>query len=361
MDDRQNQIGSFIKKQREKNKLSQNKLAELLYKDRTVISKWENDKLTPSINDIISLSKIFNISIEELLSGKEITDDNKNEIHTNFNNYLIKQNNKLKKLKLLTLILFLIVLIVLIGFFLYYFYNSYKTTKVFRVYGETENYTLDTSLLIITRERSYLKLGNISDMNGKEIKYIKLYYVTDDGKEKIIFEGEPNDVLTDFTGYDSGINFGNIKKLKDNLYISFDAGKKLKMKLNLQQDFVNDSLIFKDVAPITTGDIENNRNLYEPPKKILKNFKCNDTMCEKNIDDFTLYYDIQSEMFFVQTDNELIEYDVSNDVFVYYNNNEKSKITNFTVEHEKMNCFTKKCDEEKNIYNYYMKYINEYL
>lgn len=361
MDDRQNKIGSFIKKQREKNKLSQNKLAELLYKDRTVISKWENDKLTPSINDIISLSKIFNISIEELLSGKEITDDNKNEIHTNFNNYLIKQNNKLKKLKLLTLILFLIVLIVLIGFFLYYFYNSYRTTKVFRVYGETENYTLDTSLLIITRERSYLKLGNISDMNGKEIKYIKLYYVTDDGKEKIIFEGEPNDVLTDFTGYDSGINFGNIKKLKDNLYISFDASKTLKMKLNLQQDFVNDSLIFKDVAPITTGDIENNRNLYEPPKKILKNFKCNDTMCEKNIDDFTLYYDIQSEMFFVQTDNELIEYDVSNDVFVYYNNNEKSKITNFTVEHEKMNCFTKKCDEEKNIYNYYMKYINEYL
>ena len=41
----ENQIGSFIKKQREKKKLSQNQLAELLYKDRTVISKWENDKL----------------------------------------------------------------------------------------------------------------------------------------------------------------------------------------------------------------------------------------------------------------------------------------------------------------------------
>ena len=358
-----NQIGSFIKKQREKKKISQNKLAELLYKDRTVISKWENDKLTPSIKDIISLSEIFNISVEELLSGKEFNSKNQEEIHTNFNNYLINQNNKMKKLKKMTIILSLTILIVVIGFFIYYFYNSYKTTKIFRVNGEIDNYTLDTSLLIITRERSYLKLGNIFDINGNEIKHIKLYYVAEDGKEKLIFEGEPNDVITDFTGYDSGINFGNIKQLKDNLYVSFkgDDNKQIKMKLKLNQDFVNDSLIFKDKEPITTGDRIKDNNSYEIPSKISKNFKCNDTMCEKNINKFILYYDIFNKMFFVQNNSELIEYDVSNDIFVYYNNDESAKITNFTVENKKMNCFTKKCDKEKNIYNYYINCIKKYL
>lgn len=357
----ENQIGSFIKKQREKKKLSQNQLAELLYKDRTVISKWENDKLSPSIKDIISLSEIFNISVEELLSGKEITNDNKNEIHTNFNNYLINQNDKMKKLKKIAIILSLIILFIIIVFLAYYFYNSYKTTRIYRVNGNSDNFQLDTSILVVTREKSYLKLGNITDNNGKTIKYIKLYTLNKDRKEQVIFEGEPNDVITDFTGYDSGINFDNINKLKDNLYISFDSGKKINIKLNLYQDFVNDSLIFKDKEPITTGDKTNDNNSYEIPSKISKNFKCNDTMCEKSIDKFILYYDIFNKMFFVQNDSELIEYDVSNYVFVYYNNNEKAKITNFTVENEKMNCFTKKCDEEKSIYNYYINYIKEYL
>ena len=121
---------------------------------------------------------------------------------------------------------------------------------------------------------------------------------------------------------------------------------------------MNDSLIFKDVAPITTGDIEKNRNLYEPSKKISKDFKCNDTMCEKNIDDFTLYYDIQGEIFYVTNEEEVIEYDVTNKVFFYY---KEDGTNNFMVQNDKLDCYTKKCNKAKDIYNYYIKYINEYL
>ena len=355
----ENQIGSFIKKQREKKKLSQNQLAELLYKDRTVISKWENDKLTPSIKDIISLSEIFNISVEELLSGKEFNSKNQEEIHTNFNNYLINQNNKMQKLKKIVIILLLIVFFVLIGFLTYYFYNSYKTTKIFRIYGNTDNYQLNNGLLIITREKSYLNLGNITDNDGKTIKYITLYYLNEDKENKIIYQGEPDNIINDFTGYDSSINFGNIKKIKDNLYVSFkvDDEKQIKMKLELNQDFVNDNFIFKDMEPISAEEIVDNKNIYEIPSKISENFKCNDTMCEKNIENFTLHYDIMGKIFYVQNDNEVIEYDVPNKAFIYYNTNN----VNFMIQNNKLDCYTEKCDSAKEIYNYYMKYIKKYL
>lgn len=359
MNNTQNQIGEFIKKQREKNKLSQNQLAELLYKDRTVISKWENDKLTPNIKDIISLSKIFNISVEELLSGKEITAKNKDEIHDNFNNYLITQNNRMKKLKKIIIILFVTILLVLIGFLIYYFYNSYKTTKIFRIYGNADNYKLNNGLLIITREKSYLNLGNITDNNGKTIKDITLYYLNKGKKKTIIYQGESDNVINDFTGYDSSINFGNIKELKNNLYISFTTNddKQIKMKLELNQDFVNDNLLFKNTEQVSKEKISENKNIYNIPSKISKNFKCNDTMCEKKIEDFTLYYDIMGKMFYVQNDSEVIEYDTPNKSFMYYNTNN----VNFMIQNNKLECYTEKCDNAKKIYNYYMKYIKKYI
>ena len=52
--------------------LTQEDLAKELYVSRTAISKWESGRGYPGIDSLKSISSYFSVSIDELLSGKEI-------------------------------------------------------------------------------------------------------------------------------------------------------------------------------------------------------------------------------------------------------------------------------------------------
>jgi len=58
-----------LKQYRELNGFSQEELADKLYVTRQTISKWENDKTYPDIHNLIALSVLFEISIDELVKG----------------------------------------------------------------------------------------------------------------------------------------------------------------------------------------------------------------------------------------------------------------------------------------------------
>ncbi|MGX7013578.1 helix-turn-helix domain-containing protein [Vagococcus silagei] len=58
-----------LKKYREKEQLSQEELAEKIYVSRQTISKWENDKTYPDIHNLIALSILFDITLDELVKG----------------------------------------------------------------------------------------------------------------------------------------------------------------------------------------------------------------------------------------------------------------------------------------------------
>lgn len=55
---------------RKANKLSQEKLAEIMNVSRQAVTKWEQGKSYPDINKLIELSNYFNISIDNLLKEK---------------------------------------------------------------------------------------------------------------------------------------------------------------------------------------------------------------------------------------------------------------------------------------------------
>jgi transcriptional regulator with XRE-family HTH domain len=61
-----------LKKYRELNLLSQEVLAEKIYVTRQTISKWENDKSYPDIHNLVALSILFAISLDELVKGDMI-------------------------------------------------------------------------------------------------------------------------------------------------------------------------------------------------------------------------------------------------------------------------------------------------
>ncbi len=63
------EIGTKIKEQREQKNWSQDDLAEILNISRQSISKWELNKVYPSIDMLIKMSDLFDISLDELIKG----------------------------------------------------------------------------------------------------------------------------------------------------------------------------------------------------------------------------------------------------------------------------------------------------
>lgn len=51
---------------RKKNKLSQNKLAELANVNQTTIARWENEEISPSLDNILDVADALNISVANL-------------------------------------------------------------------------------------------------------------------------------------------------------------------------------------------------------------------------------------------------------------------------------------------------------
>lgn len=63
------ELGKQIKKYRSEKALSQDALAEKIYVSRQTISNWENDKSYPDVNSLVLLSKVFNVSLDQLIKG----------------------------------------------------------------------------------------------------------------------------------------------------------------------------------------------------------------------------------------------------------------------------------------------------
>ena len=75
-----NKIGEFIAIERKKLNLTQSKLASKLFVSEKTISKWENGNGVPDTNSLPKLCEIFNVSLNELLSGSRIsTEDYKDK------------------------------------------------------------------------------------------------------------------------------------------------------------------------------------------------------------------------------------------------------------------------------------------
>ena len=67
-----NSIGSFIAYLRKEKNLTQSELAKKLNVTDKAISRWENNINFPDIDTIKKLCVIFDVTLEEIYSGKRI-------------------------------------------------------------------------------------------------------------------------------------------------------------------------------------------------------------------------------------------------------------------------------------------------
>ena len=61
-----------LKSMRKQSGMSQEKLAEKIGVSRQAITKWENNSGIPDIENMLALSSLFNVSVDELLSNEKI-------------------------------------------------------------------------------------------------------------------------------------------------------------------------------------------------------------------------------------------------------------------------------------------------
>ncbi|MDY4034925.1 helix-turn-helix domain-containing protein [Streptococcus dysgalactiae] len=63
-------VAEQLKQLRVKHQLSQDALAEQLFISRQAISKWENGDITPDLDNLVRLTEIFDVSLDELVLAK---------------------------------------------------------------------------------------------------------------------------------------------------------------------------------------------------------------------------------------------------------------------------------------------------
>lgn len=155
-------------KLRKKASLSQEALAEKLDVTRQTISKWELGQTKPDMEKLAQMAKLFNISVNELVSDDELKEE-KSETH-------IKKENKGER----KIVLYILIIILIASF----------VTLVYRVGSDVSNkYQRDKKN----------KENIIKDISNKISDGID--NVTNDEKTKEEIEEEKQDKIDDFNMY----------------------------------------------------------------------------------------------------------------------------------------------------------------
>lgn len=241
----QNKIGRFIYELRTKKGISQNDLASMIPISRQAVSNWEQGKAIPDSSTLLILSKIFNVSINELLLGErgpKETKEKKDELQKVMLHMLDDNNTKRRKLRIITIISIVVITLLLLIFFSYYFFTSYNTIKVYKVSAKNDDFIISNGILITTRDKSYFRLGKLLYNSDINVNKVRIYYLGKDNNKKIIYSDDETEILvSDVPGYNEYFNTQKINHLY--MEIIYNDTETVDIKLNFTKDFSNSNLL----------------------------------------------------------------------------------------------------------------------
>ena len=194
----QQKIGKFIQEKRKEKELSQLELAEKLGVSNRTISKWENGNSMPDYSIINDLCKELDITINELLSGESLTEENyQKKLEENivssidYNNK--KRNKGIRKFILLILVLFIIyVLYKAFITYIYYGNNIVQEDNTFPINQNIENKSIENN-----------------GMSNTQVYYDRLNMYIPDGFEVITDKAKSNFVIDNCVPYVKGLKDRN--------------------------------------------------------------------------------------------------------------------------------------------------------
>lgn len=293
-----NNVGKFIKELRTEAGLSQQALADQLFIGREAVSKWERGVNLPSVDVMILIADFFHITKDELLYGARITKENEKEVN-NIAITLYEANQK--QIKYLNISIILLVILSL-AFFSYYFINNYNSIKVYTLGYHDKDITIQDGILVTTREKVFLNIGNIKTED--EIEKIELLI-----KDDVIYDSglKGNISIYDYNGYEEFFNFDDLKKDINNLYLNVSTKNETKkVKLTLTKRFTNDSIVSKSNKFISILN-KNASKMKEIENNIKEKFK--------NVDNIYIYNTDKEYKYFEETKTIFIEEKKENNIY----------------------------------------------
>ena len=192
----QERIGKFIQEKRKKEKLTKKQLSEKLNVSEKTISKWECGKGLPEVSLMQPLCKELKISVNELLNGHDNQKENNNQGYIDY----IKYNNKKNKNKIIVYISIITILIIIFMLGIY-FINNYGKITVYKLYGESENFTYLDGLLIKSNDKNILVQGKIISNDENKIKTENIIHTSFKSLNEIIVSESINGINIEKNGY----------------------------------------------------------------------------------------------------------------------------------------------------------------
>ncbi len=361
---KQDDIGKFILELREERGWTQEELGDRVPVTRQAVSRWEQGKSIPDSSTLLILSNIFDVSINELLSGKRIPKKDmkleSEKIALEMVDKNISNQNKIKKI----LIIFICsVVTFVVGFLGYYFFATYDSVKVYSIGGISDKFYLKDGLMIVTKQKIYFKLSRLESYDDLEIEKVKLYFEKN-GKEKLLFEDADVDILIkENYGYEEHFYYEDLEDILKGLKLEIYYGGEVeelfldvflslsnnKFTFNKKEDDIvvdNDNALSEKEMKIinfmkTNGTYENECYTYKVDNKVFRYFDCNNKLSlERNSSIVT----------------ECWEYKI-NTKKMYYSLYDGNNVT-----YSDYNCSDSICDSDeiKNI-NRFNNYINKYI
>lgn len=224
----QEKVGNFIKKLRQDNNLTQAEFASKLGVTYQAVSKWENGKNVPDIATMKEISNLFNVNIDEIISGKKNNKNNKNIII----------------ISIIAILLFVFILLLVI----HMFNNKDNDSFKFKVINTTcDNFTINGSLAY-NRDKSYIYISNIDFCGDEEIVY--------DTIECVLYE-QNGTILNKITSCHIGHNetlknhLKNVKLSGDN-YKTICSDKTRELYLEINATINNKTTTYK--IPLEISD-----------------------------------------------------------------------------------------------------------
>ena len=120
-------IGKFIKETRKNQKLTQSDLAEKLNVSDRAISKWENGQCMPDVSIMLDLCNELKINVNELLSGKKMSIEDKNKEQEQLLLNIVKEVEE--KNKIIWTSMWVILIISMIALFISIFLTAFLISE----------------------------------------------------------------------------------------------------------------------------------------------------------------------------------------------------------------------------------------
>lgn len=325
--------GEYITRLRKERNLTQDEVAEKLFIDRSVLSRYESDIIEMDLDAMKDMAKLYKVEVVNIIYSndeayktvkEDVTQLQYEKFETEKSNLLL--NKELQRNKLIAII---ITLSLILLFFINYFYYTYNSIYMYELIPENEKIKIGISTLTLTSDKVLIMINNI------EGKYDKFEFILKDinNNEILIknFSDNKKHILSsDSKNVQRTFNFKTIKKDINNLYLKVYNGNNYEyVKLNLQKIYNNDNLVFFD-----DNQEKDNKELNNYIKiKNANYFVFNENVFLKiNNEDKTSHYTYYKE-------NEIISYYNKKTKEQFEYNIKKKKYTSGKENNEKLELF----------------------